>query len=119
MKQIKLTEFDIKNYNEGGSVHVDHQNKHGISIRGKLTYTSPYAFITDPQYGFMDLFLKPGSPWEKDFWEWMENNSYGDYEERTLYHPCDEIDRTGIYNFVPTPEMLEGYVRRYLESDRK
>ena len=83
---MKLTKQDIKWYNEG----QDNQEKH---IRAFLNYfvylygcyieneINIYQFITDPQYGFLDLFNKPDSPWQKGFWKWMEEMGYAVEDE--------------------------------------
>lgn len=115
---IKLTEFDIKSYNEGYGAYTAKpynslNNVEKVHITNSDTSVNRimnvYAFITDPQYGFLDLFNKPDSPWQEGFWKWWNNKKDIDYHE--WFKICKYHSKY--------PKMLTGYILEYLESDRK
>ena len=116
---MKLTEQDIKWYNEGqDNIKVIILFKDGtmdIVCEGfGDTFVESYAFITNPKYGFLDLFNKPDSPWQEGFEDWMNEMQYG--ESGLIYNKALGYDEE--FQVEPTPQMLTGYILEYLESER-
>lgn len=80
---------------------------------GECKLVNPYAFITDPQYGFLDLFNSPESPWSEEFWEWIKEKYLAEYNELCL---------VGIRlrkKVVDIPQMLTGYIIEFFEDRTK
>ncbi len=124
---MKLTEQNIKWYNEKQDKINIFKNFDQIWISIKPANPKLaggptidiYQFITDPQYGFLDLFNEPDSPWQKGFWEWMEERKYGRKRQDEGYPPMFYLwhDDEEIYD--PIPQMLTGYCIEYLEREGK
>lgn len=134
---MKLTEQDIKWYNEGQSDYsistvfewenpINNNTELSIDIIyvevNMKEMTTIYDFIINPQFGFLDLFNKSDSPWQEYFWEWMYFKGYA----------CKVFPKgkpEGVYEYFhnysykwlgikASPQMLTGYIIEYLESDR-
>ena len=116
---IKLTEQDIKWYNEG-------QNKFSINEAGNLkptydhwssdefnVFDKPYKFIIEY---LANLFLKPDSPWLEGFWEWMKEKKYARYnDDFECYLVKVKVPMYDSLFVFPKSKMLTGYIIKYME----
>ena len=139
---MKLKDKDIKWYNEGQVKVPEWDNYFQIcsgAFSDKPLFISrtngnkpfekinPYTFITDPEYGFLDLFNKPDSPWQEGFWKWIHKMGYGciDCTVKLVEGLMTHSEVSGKYKGIHTPlillptQMLTGYILEYLETDRE
>jgi len=141
---MKLKEQDLLWYNESQERYKLY--KEGIKLKiltGSCFYDeayyelSPYVLVTDPQYGFQEQFLKPGSPWHETFKKFMDtqgdNDKRGDDKCTFVYEndvwklkiifsgllPINAIAIETVTTTITLPKkMLTGHIIDYLRSER-
>jgi hypothetical protein len=117
---IKLTEQDIQWYNKTRKYladKIEYILNETIFFKMESGEVNIYQFITDPKYGFFDLFNAPDSPWQKGFWEWVARKKYGSINgyltDGDSYYQDGEYTRDYV---KATTQMLTGYILEYFED---
>jgi len=85
-----------------------------------ITKVPLYEFLNNPKHGYRQTFDKDPEM-QKAFWAWMENKNYAIEKKRECGTLCLEMDCYFIQDFekdwiMPTPQMLTGYIQKWIDE---